>query len=228
MSVAVAVSLLLHFLFLFCLLGSPKFAGQGAETGKALEIRLSAVVEKKRGDVERIAEIGIPNKRAKSSERKTPAVLSQAAPTTRENPRPDRETRSGDESKPWEPPEQAAPSANPPGDADGDVAVFFTRSRLSVLPMMLTSPALDDSLPVSGRMEHRRYVLRLFIDRDGQVVDVLGTSSLNGERILEQLIAAFKSVRFSPAQINGIAVNSQIAIEVDVADVLPGSSQVSD
>jgi hypothetical protein len=215
-------------LFLACFAAYPKFAGKGHGARDVLEIRLSAVSEKVISDGE--VSGNFPDKYlAVSPVEETPAVLPKMPPPASENGL----SSSSGESEP-------VPLLSNPENTREDAVrfsaneseeSFFPNSRLSVPPVMVTDSAIDDLLSMFGeRLEQGMYILRLYIDRDGRVVDVLGTSSLKREssdRILDQLIAAFKTIRFFPAQINEHAVNSQIEFEINAVDEFPGSSKTN-
>ncbi|MDR0578813.1 MAG: hypothetical protein LBI87_15105 [Candidatus Accumulibacter sp.] len=253
LTVAVALSLLVHLLLLGGFTISPDFAGKvkaGKAPGHALAASLATAPEKARltADPEKSADtkrISAPPR--EPARRETTNVPRHAALMTPASERhgpemplgktlermsergseevPEREA----ERAPEQILEQAGAPANPREAANESGETFFPRSRLTVAPVMLTEPALDDASPMPGGWRGRA-VLLLFIDREGQVVDVQGNVSPDGDddtRVLEQLIAAFKAVRFSPAQIGGLPVNSQIQLEIDAIDEQPGSSQTS-
>jgi hypothetical protein len=206
MSLAVAASLLVHLLFLACFVSQPGFAGKGEGHGAALKIRLSAVSGNK-------VAAGL----SMAAEEAIPVVLFPPASIPMESALP----RSGEESE----------TVDLPPVKDES---FFPRSRLSVPPVRVADSAIDDLLSRFGeRLAQGTYFLRLFIDRNGEVVDVQGRISRDGEDsensdlVFEQLMAAFKSIRFLPAEINGHAVNSQVEFEINAVDVPAGSSNAS-
>jgi hypothetical protein len=222
MNRAVAASLIVHLLFLACFVSQPGFAGKGGGHGVRLEIRLSAISEKVSAE---------PSGLSAATEEAMPAVLSRPASMPVESALP----QSGDESEKFDPTparvEIAKDNANENKENDEP---FFTRSYLTVPPVRVSDSAIDEVLSTAGkRLAPGAYFLRLFIDRNGQVVEVRGRSSrdeTNGENsdlVFEQLIAAFKSIRFLPAEINGRAVNSQVEFEIKAVDVIAGSSRRS-
>jgi hypothetical protein len=220
MSLAVAASLLVHLLFLACVVSQPGFSdkGEGQRQGAPLKIRLSAVSGNKVSAGLSIA-----------TEEAVPVVLFPPASIPIESALP----RSIDETETVNLPpvkDELAGSENIEDDAS-----FFPRNRLSVPPVRLKDSAIDDLLSGFGeRLAQGTYFLRLFIDRNGEVVDVQGRTSRDArddedgsDLVFEQLMAAFKSIRFSPAEINGHAVNSQVEFEINAVDVPTGSSNAS-
>lgn len=110
-----------------------------------------------------------------------------------------------------------------------DFSRFYARSKLSIPPVLLLSPDIEGAELAEleeGVFDVLR--IRLFISRSGEVVKVESVSNQGSDDQSERLFAIFKNARFLPARLDGIAVNSQIELELDVADVSAGSSRVSD
>lgn len=239
-SCAVAVSLLVHFLFLVYVPRTMEIFGKrerlenepGSGTQAALAVRLIASPGEEKGDGEKIADTkALDGYSTESAEGALSTALSSAVSMAEEH----QETLPNGEVQ-WSRKEQesARQPSSPTSSAVAENDFFFPRSQVMIPPVVLTASAVSDPLAaLGGRLKPGQYLLRLFIDREGRVVDVRGSISPdapdgNDDHIHERFLAAFASVRFSPARINGLAVNSQIDIEISAMDESPGSSRVSD
>ena len=231
-----AASVFIHVLFFVCVSGTLEISGKGGrgfdgpENGArtSLAASLVAVAGENRSDMEKTAYADVPDDAPagwweyKPSAAPLPPTMTDVPPET---------VASSDAQVPGTPPEPAAEfPRRTSGTEMGDYA-YSPDPRLTVSPVILTKDAVSDALAaLAERLEPGRYVLQLFIDQEGRVVDVRGSLSPDGEDGLvhEQLLAAFASVRFSPARINGLAVNSHTTIEISAIDESPRSSRVSD
>ncbi|WP_372527573.1 energy transducer TonB [Piscinibacter sp.] len=95
-------------------------------------------------------------------------------------------------------------------DGDGD---YFPRSMLSVAPVPVSVVVIPFP-EVEGPAE--RYVTRLllFIDEFGKVVRVRVDGPSLPQALEEAARNAFLNARFSPGQVDGLAVRSRIRVEV--------------
>lgn len=111
--------------------------------------------------------------------------------------------------------EQVARSEARVSDDDVAEAPYYPRSELTVGPVPASEVLIP--FPISSDDDgHRSGLLRLFIDEQGVVQDVL---ALDGESTLSpaMLVAArtaFLGTRFEPGQKQGQAVRSRIDVEV--------------
>jgi len=117
-----------------------------------------------------------------------------------------------------------APSAKA-GDASGKPAggvtsaVYYKRSQLDDKPYLVThvKPEYPTGVPPTGG----RARIRLFIDERGRVDRVDVVDSPSSARFGEAAATAFRAARFEPGKRGGVAVKSQIQIEMDFAPLLP-------
>ena len=105
---------------------------------------------------------------------------------------------------------------------------YFRRSELTRLPVLLGEPMFDapdeaGKAPLGGRL-----LLRLFVGAGGELDRTEVESSASHPDFENAAIAAFRPLRFSPAQIDGVAVNSQVVFEIDFDSQARGSSRSSD
>jgi TonB-like protein len=99
----------------------------------------------------------------------------------------------------------SADSANAPG------ARYFRSSEVDQRPSLVR----DVDVPYPERDESRGYlVLRILINEAGGVDRVVPLVVDGGDDFQEASIAAFSGARFVPAQKNGVAVKSQIFVEL--------------
>ena len=92
---------------------------------------------------------------------------------------------------------------------------YFRRSELTRLPALLGEPMFDvldevEKAPPGGKLS-----LRLFISAGGELDRAEIESSASRPVLESAAIAAFRPLRFSPAQIHGVSVNSQVVFEID-------------
>jgi len=91
---------------------------------------------------------------------------------------------------------------------------YFLPDRLTRLPTPLTDIDLNateiDEVALEGEIE-----LTLLIDADGTVTDILTSVDQDNARIFADRVAArFQNARYSPGEINGTAVRSQLRIKI--------------
>lgn len=95
---------------------------------------------------------------------------------------------------------------------------YFRRSELTRLPALLGEPMFDapdapdeaGKAPLGGKLS-----LRLFVSAGGGLDRAEIESSASRADLERAAIAAFRPLRFSPAQIDGVSVNSQVVFEID-------------
>jgi hypothetical protein len=97
---------------------------------------------------------------------------------------------------------------------------YLTVGNLTRLPEPITEIDLDvagiNDILISGKVE-----LTVLINEAGMVVDVIPEVEVESEREFAEIVAQhFRSAHFTPGEINGRAVNSQLKITV-VSEVLP-------
>ena len=104
---------------------------------------------------------------------------------------------------------------------------FYLRSELSAPPVMVLGPDLDEVM--ASDQEARVigvYRFRLYVSKVGEVVRV---QNVSGEgRLNESIAAALMKARFSPARLDGVVVNSQVEVALEIVESAQGASQVSD
>jgi len=102
--------------------------------------------------------------------------------------------------------------------ADQRSPVFYASQVLTVRPVALSEPVLDEGEAASGEI-----VLALWIDDQGTVVNLsVERSELPADR-LPALTEAFRSVRFAPGELNGHKVGAvmRVAVSYDDDERLP-------
>jgi hypothetical protein len=97
---------------------------------------------------------------------------------------------------------------------------YLTAGNLTRLPEPITEIDLDvagiNDILVTGKVE-----LTVLINEAGMVVDIIPEVEMENEREFAEVVAQrFRSAHFTPGEINGRAVNSQLKITV-VSEVLP-------
>ena len=116
-----------------------------------------------------------------------------------------------------EPPRAKEPAASPSGGIEVPFIrdpTYYSVKQLDVLPQPLTQARLDyPESAVSARVDGRVLVL-LLIDEFGTVNDVSVLEAQPPGYFETAAIAAFRAVRFSPAQKQGHAVKSRISLQV--------------
>lgn len=233
---AVAVSVFIHALFFLCFSGTVELFGKagrgvdGPETGvrRVLAASLVAVAEASPEDGEKTADAEVPDG-APAGWWEHKAADAPSLPGMVESP--PEVVASSDTQVSNPSPELAAELPRRTSGTEAADDAYSHGAHLTVPPVMLTKAAVSDAVAALAEwVEPGRYVLQLSIDQEGKVVEVLGSLSPDGKDGLvhEQLLAAFASVRFSPARINGLAVNGHTTIEISAIDDSPRSSRVSD
>lgn len=120
----------------------------------------------------------------------------------------------GPEQRP--PQAQAGAAATPvPKRAARTVAEadYLPRPLLSLVPAA-TAPIPIDYPPIEGDAGHYRAVLDLFIDETGHVRRVRAEGRALPAPLEEAARSAFMSARFTPGEVDGVAVRSLIRVEV--------------
>lgn len=113
--------------------------------------------------------------------------------------------------------------------AAADRTRYFRRSELTRPPVLLGEPMVDapdqagDEPSPGGKVS-----LRLFVSASGELDRAEIERSAVRPDFESVAIAAFMPLRFSPAQIDGVAVNSQVVFEIDFDSQTSGSSRSSD
>ena len=93
------------------------------------------------------------------------------------------------------------------------VQAFYPSAALTIRPVALSEPLLDDGDAVFGEQ-----VLTLWIDDQGVVVEVaVERSDLPADR-RRAVADAFRSVRFAPGELNGKKVGAVVRIAVSYDD----------
>jgi hypothetical protein len=100
---------------------------------------------------------------------------------------------------------------------------FLSAGKLTLKPGPITPIDLNiaeiSGIAFSGSVE-----LAILIDVDGTVVDVIpSTDADNAEEFIERVVERFRGARFSPGEINGRPVRSQVRVTV-VSEELPSSA----
>jgi protein TonB len=115
----------------------------------------------------------------------------------------------------------AAPAAGTPPVQAPKGPAYHLAGELDPAPAPLQ--AIEPEYPPEAGFQPGRVVLRLFIDESGQVdrVDVL---QANPTGLFENAArTAFAAARFSPGRIAGIAVKSQMTVEVEFTPINRGN-----
>ncbi|WP_300334135.1 hypothetical protein [Accumulibacter sp.] len=105
---------------------------------------------------------------------------------------------------------------------------YLPRAQLSVQPRLLDEPALSFPDSVAGGAPRAgKIVLRIFIAAGGAVDRVeISQSSLPSE-YAEVAAAAFAAVRFRPGELEGVPVNSEMRVEVVLDTMVSGGSHLT-
>jgi TonB family protein len=96
---------------------------------------------------------------------------------------------------------------------------YFLPSQLDVRPRLLTR--VEPMYPQGAPPEGGYVVLRLLIGEDGDVERAIVVVSDPVDQFGEAAAAAFRTVQFSSGKLNGIAVKSQLMIEMTFDALLP-------
>jgi hypothetical protein len=101
-------------------------------------------------------------------------------------------------------------------DAEAEVKIqdYFKAGKLTLLPSPITNIDLDvaeiKEVAVPGMVR-----LIILIDADGMVTQVISTSEDEASRVFsERVTEIFKRARFSPGEVNGMAVKAQLEIDI--------------
>lgn len=118
-------------------------------------------------------------------------------------------------------PTPLAAAAPQPGTPFGlrEAPRYYPPSQLDVRPYLLTrvEPVYPQGAPPDGGQA----VLRLLIGEDGKVERVVVVSSEPLDKFGEAAAAAFGDAQFSAGKLNGVAVKSQLLIEMKFSALLP-------
>lgn len=221
---ALGVSLLLHLFFLE--LGSVFDRPDGARElrGMALQVSLQAEL----ASFELASDLA--NDSVETSEtisgRLSSSVEAVEAPVfleTRKTPLTEEQGRRSRQG-------QDAPTAIqdiPVAAVDG--SRYFRRSELTRPPVLLDEPMIDAPDDAENEVQPSGKVsLRLFVSASGELDRAEIERSAARSDFEDAAVAAFLPLHFSPAQIDGVAVNSQVVFEIDCDRQAHGSSRSSD
>jgi TonB family protein len=121
------------------------------------------------------------------------------------------------------PPERAAvaPAAPLAGALFGmhEGALYYPPSQLDVRPRLLTR--VDPAYPQGAPPEGGHAVLRLLIGEDGKVERAIVVASDPVDKFGAAAAAAFGGAQFSSGKRNGVAVKSQLLIEMTFSSLVP-------
>jgi TonB family protein len=108
-------------------------------------------------------------------------------------------------------------SATPAGKAASPV--YHKRSELDARAYLVTrvDPVYPSGIPPGGGLAR----IRLFINERGFVDRVAVEESKGSAKFGEAAAEAFRTAQFEPGKLRGVAVKSQILIEVDFHPLLP-------
>lgn len=129
-----------------------------------------------------------------------------------------------EESKPEPEPEPVAalPDGDDASEADG-VANYYSASLLSQMPKPKTSLAaiLADrgEQPTVEQASRGQVVIRLWINRSGNLDRLSVISSELPENLERAAVAAFGQMRFTPGEIDGIAVMTWVDVVLKYGDL---------
>ncbi len=125
---------------------------------------------------------------------------------------------------------EEVPPANPEGIVIPVFAApdYYPASKLSPPPKLLDAPepVFPDAADAAG-VQVGSVVLRLRINEQGLVDEALVTRSTPPGVFDQAAIDAFGKAKFSPGRLLGLAVKSQVSIEVQFAKVTPGDSNAA-
>jgi protein TonB len=136
----------------------------------------------------------------------TPAVSAAAEPSARPSPP--------------EPPAVAVavPQAGVPFGL-GEAPRYYPPSQLDTRPYLLTR--VDPVYPQGAPPDGGSAVVRVLIGEDGKVERAVVVSADPSDKFGEAAAAAFGDAQFSPGKLNGVAVKSQLLIEMKFSALLP-------
>jgi len=97
--------------------------------------------------------------------------------------------------------------------------IYYKRSQLDARPYLVThvEPEYPAGVPPTGG----RARIRLFINERGFVDRVAVVESTPPAKFGEAAVAAFRTAQFEPGKRKGVAVKSQILIEVEFHPLIP-------
>jgi hypothetical protein len=102
-----------------------------------------------------------------------------------------------------------------PTDAEQGAPVdYFPRDRLSVVPQVLTNVDVPFPAEVSGLVD-LKVQITVFIDEYGTVRRVRVDSAAIPSPFAGAVLDTFLNARFKPGEVEGVAVRSQIRLEVE-------------
>lgn len=102
------------------------------------------------------------------------------------------------------------------GSAD---PVYYKRSQLEAHAYIVTK--VDPAFPLGGPPTGGKARIRLFINERGFVDRVTVVESAASAKFGEAAADAFRKAQFEPGKLKGVAVKSQVLIEVDFPSLLP-------
>jgi TonB family protein len=114
----------------------------------------------------------------------------------------------------------ATPKDGATQPAGGAVSpIYYKRSQLDARAYLVTrvDPVYPSGIPPTGGKAR----IRLFINERGFVDRVAIEESRASAKFGEAAAAAFRTAQFEPGKLKGVAVKSQILIEVDFQPLLP-------
>ncbi len=105
---------------------------------------------------------------------------------------------------------------------------YYLSNKLSPPPKLLDAPepVFPDAADAAG-VQVGSVVLRLRINEQGLVDEAMVMRSTPAGVFDQAAIDAFSKAKFSPGRLLGIAVKSQVSIEVQFAKVTPGESNAT-
>jgi TonB family protein len=117
--------------------------------------------------------------------------------------------------------ERAAVAPTQPGSPIGmhDGPLYYPPSQLDVRPRLLTR--VDPAYPQGAPPEGGYAVLRLLIGEDGKVERAIVVASDPIDKFGAAAAAAFGGAQFSSGKRNGVAVKSQLLIEMKFSSLVP-------
>ncbi len=101
-----------------------------------------------------------------------------------------------------------------PDSEDSGVAKYLPRNRLSVVPQVLTNVDVQFPAEVSG-IVNLKVQITLFIDEIGAVRRLRFDSAAIPSPFAAAVLDTFLKARFKPGEVDGVAVRSQIRLEVE-------------
>jgi hypothetical protein len=102
----------------------------------------------------------------------------------------------------------------PPDAEQGGVEEYLPRNRLSVVPQVLTNVEVQFPADVSGIVDLKVQVT-LFVDEYGTVRRVRFDTAAIPSSFAAAVLDTFLKARFKPGEVDGVAVRSQIRLEIE-------------